>query len=405
MLCKESQKKIIDFTATKESWLLLPDSVHVTPTVERVVQQHQCYLREWKQFLKQIIHDIHLPVTPIDVIVNQLGGYQCVAEISERFNCVYRHEPNQQDESVNSLSDFVTPQKVYTKEDYLKNSYYYYHNRGSSIESLQTTNSIEWSSFLEGKKRVLFLSEQAGFGTYLSSYGDISWVDSPDKSDIDVVYLSIPSDPCRILNRMQGFFARSDIHGTVTFLTTEPSQRVLARSAVRLLETHGALYRYASSKTQHPWFMVRDVNSPEGHYAWLKCMTLITQQTSPTPTPSCRIFDELILPGIYLQPFLVVSSEKSLYGHYLSSSAPNRLFLMNQCLRILGFTSLNDTLNIPSVLERLIGMDFVMQKMIVGYYYEILDHVLDHLHYRGSNRSVMSIIKSGYIKIGSFCSK
>ena len=78
---------------------------------------------------------------------------------------------------------------------------------------------------------------------------------------------------------------------------------------------------------------------------------------------------------------------------------------MNQCLRILGFTSLNDTLNIPSVLERLIGMDFVMQKMIVGYYYEILDHVLDHLHYRGNNRSVMSIIKSGYIKIGSFCSK
>ena len=141
VLCEESQKKIIDFTATKESWLLLPDSVHVTPTVERVVQQHQCYLREWKQFLKQVIHDIHLPVTPIDVIVNQLGGYQCVAEISERFNCVYRHEPNQQDESVNSLSDFVTPQKVYTKEDYLKNSYYYYHNRGSSIESLQTTNS------------------------------------------------------------------------------------------------------------------------------------------------------------------------------------------------------------------------------------------------------------------------
>ena len=396
-MLEESQKNIINFTATKESWLMLSDSVHVTPTVSRVFQQHEYYLKGWKQSLLQNIHDIRLPVTPIDVIINQLGGSPCIAEISERFNCLYHHEPHQQDESIDSLSDYVTPQNVYTRNDYMKNSYFYFHNRGSSSESLHTTNTSEWISFLEGKKRVLFLSEQAGFDTLISSHSEVSWLDSPDKSDIDVVYLSIPSNPHRILNRMQGFFARSHIHGTITILTTEPSQRILARSAVRLLETHGALYQYPGNN-QHPWFMIRNISSPEGKYAWLKCMTLIIQQISPTTIPTCRIFDELILPGIYLQASLVVSSEQSLYDHYVSSSASNRLYLMNQCLRILGFTSLNDTLDIPLVLERLIGMDFVMQKMIVGFYYEILDHVLDHLHNRGNYRLVMSTIQSRFIE-------
>ena len=210
------------------------------------------------------------------------------------------------------------------------------------------------------------------------------------------MFLSLPTNPSRTVSQIQAFFCRRHSHGTLTFLTTEPSQRVLARSVIHHLETIGVIYHNPKNINQSPWFMTRDITSPEGQYAWRKCMKLIMQQTSPTVVPSCSIINLIILPGVYLSTSQVFDSERHLYEHYINSSSIVRLYLMNQCLHILGFDEWTDTLDYHRVLERLIGMDYVMQKMIVGYYYEILDYVLDHVHNRGNSRLMMSSIQSEY---------
>ena len=392
-MSQESQNQILNFTATKETWLLLTDSVHVIPTVSRVQKQHQAYFKEWKQMLLKSIQEVRLPVAPIDVIVNQLGGTSRVAEISERTLRLNQHEPYQNDNSLNDITELMDNKRMYTKEDYMKGRFFYLQNRGANWEAIQTTNSQEWNSFQLGRKKILLFSERSGFETRSFSSPETVWRESRDDSDIDVIYLS-SYNPQMILSRCQSFFSNGHIQGTIAILTTEPSQRVIARSAARLLEENGAHYHCIPKDIRIPWFMVRDIFSPEGNFAWSKCMTLIMEQTSPTRSPTCHIYNEQILPGVYMLDSAVVTSERPLYDHYVESSPINRLYLMNQCLHILGFSSVKDTLDIPTVLERLIGMDLVMQKMVVGFFYEVFDHILDHLHNRGNYRMMMSRIDS-----------
>ena len=157
----------------KENLFLPEDFSHENPKATTVVYHHQVTLNKWKKSLIQMIDQLQLPVSPIDVIVNKLGGYRVVAEVSERpcRSCI--HTANSHDNSVDKLTTVVSPTgETIHPSFYNSKEYHWIETRGTTAKMLWKLNEIEMSNFCSGQKLVLLLSQQAGLVPDLSRIDD-----------------------------------------------------------------------------------------------------------------------------------------------------------------------------------------------------------------------------------------
>ena len=131
---------------TLPSHLLPPNAASIPP--KEIVSHHRLLLLSIHKKLLGAIKEVRLPVGPIDVIVNQLGGEDAVAEISEREYRLVRRGAEREGASFEEQS------------------------RGESDDEVLETNRKEWEAFVGGKKRVALLSAAASFQAELPPSSD-----------------------------------------------------------------------------------------------------------------------------------------------------------------------------------------------------------------------------------------
>lgn len=153
-----------------DAQLFLPEgSLQENPRATVVVHHHQVILYKWRKSLSQMIDQLQLPVSPIDVIVSKLGGSRAVAEVSERPCRSFIHTANSCDNSVETLMTIVSPTGELIQPSYFADKeYHWIETRGVNAKALWKLNEIEMSNFCSGQKPVLLLSLQAGLVPDLS---------------------------------------------------------------------------------------------------------------------------------------------------------------------------------------------------------------------------------------------
>lgn len=116
--------------------------------LKEISSHHRLLLLSIHKKLLSAIKEVRLPVGPIDVIVNQLGGEDAVAEITEREYRLVRRGAEGEGSSF----------EVQT--------------RGQTDDEVLETNRKEWEAFVGGKKKVALLSAASSFQSELPPSSD-----------------------------------------------------------------------------------------------------------------------------------------------------------------------------------------------------------------------------------------
>lgn len=127
----------ISRVGTLPSHLLPPNASSASP--KEITSHYRLLLLSIHKKLLTAIKEVRLPVGPVDVIVNQLGGEDAVAEITER---EYRLVRRGAEGEGSSFEVQV---------------------RGQTDDEVLETNRKEWEAFVGGKKKVALLSAAASF--------------------------------------------------------------------------------------------------------------------------------------------------------------------------------------------------------------------------------------------------
>lgn len=163
--------------------------------MENVKQYHLSFIDSCIDRVKKNVESIKVPVGPYDVIVNQLGGRQTVAEVSERGFRLVMHVSGMIDESTIQLRRRLEKEDEIVT-DYLNEEYFFIENRGTSWKQIYQSNRKEWESFCRGDKTVCVVSSAVSFPF------EISMV--PSKS-VEVMYVSLSEDCVQSLSLVQYF--------------------------------------------------------------------------------------------------------------------------------------------------------------------------------------------------------
>lgn len=140
-----------------KNWLGLSEVTHLT--VSRVKHQHEESLHAWKEDLLHTLQSVKMPVSPLDVLLNE-DRRMPTAEVSERRIRIKKHHAEIGNKTTQEHGDSPSSSE---RSGYHNKDYYYIEKRGDTPEDLDRVNQMEWDTFKTGKKRVLLLSETSRF--------------------------------------------------------------------------------------------------------------------------------------------------------------------------------------------------------------------------------------------------
>lgn len=163
--------------------------------MESVQNYHLSVIDSCIDRVKSKVDEIKVPVGPYDVIVNQLGGVNTVAEVSERGLRLVVHTPGIVDESTIQLRHRMEKgDEVMT--DYLDSEYFFIENRGTTWRQLYQSNRKEWESFCCGDKSICMISSAVSFPFIVSMM--------PSKN-VEIMCVSLSEDYVQSLSLIQYF--------------------------------------------------------------------------------------------------------------------------------------------------------------------------------------------------------
>lgn len=140
--------------------LLVDDLKEIS--IESVRSYHVSKVDHLLNMIKEKENDFKLPVSPYDMLINQLGGIKDVAEVSERQYRLVNHIAGNVDQSTYVLRN-QCKREGKEENDYLDKEYFFIENRGKTWNEVNTVNESEWNAFLKGTKHVCIVSNASHF--------------------------------------------------------------------------------------------------------------------------------------------------------------------------------------------------------------------------------------------------
>lgn len=154
---RESKEVITSGKIPERNWLGLSDLRQLT--VSNIQNQHEKCLHIWKDELLRTMRSIKLPVSPLDVLLNE-DRRAPAAEVSERRIRVMRHYAGNTSHSAQESDAHQSSSEHATNDD---QDYFYVEKRGETVKDMDQVNQREWKAFQRGEKRILVLSQTSNF--------------------------------------------------------------------------------------------------------------------------------------------------------------------------------------------------------------------------------------------------
>ena len=190
------------------------------------------------------------------------------------------------------------------------------------------------------------------------------------------------------LSLCQSVASNKHISATFHFFGLEPAEVLFVQSHALYIESfqENTLPPKQSNSSQPkaevtkrviatPWFFKHFLLSAEGRWVWFKYMSILLHVIDDKEDTVPSFLDKPVIAGIYMNEKDVPEYEKSIYLQYVSSNNQQRLLQLHQAFASIQITTIEQALDLSTMIARMKGMGVVMQSMIIGLYCGLLDCV------------------------------